>query len=915
MVHKEEDRVERFIEGLLKNIQGSVMATEPTRLHDVVRMANNMMDKKLKSYAVRSAENKRRLDANQRDNHGQQPPFKRQNTGGQNVARPYTAGNNEAKGYEGHYRKDCPKIKNKNRGNKARIPEARGKHMSLEEVTLTWVPTLSQIVPIPYGNKILVVQGDKSDEKKSMLSIISCVKAHKGAPVLFIKKKDGSLRMCIDYHKLNKLTVKNRYPLSIIDDLFDQLQGSSVYSKIDLRSGYHQLRFRDEDIPKTTFRTRYGHYEFQVMPFWLTNAPTVFIDLMNRVCRPYLDKFVIVFIDDILIYSKTKEEHDTHLRLLLDLLKKEELYAKFSKCEFWISKFDWGEKEETTFQTLKQKLCSALILAFPEGSENFVVYCDASHKGLGVVLMQKEKVIAYVSRQLKIHEKNYMTHDLELGVVVFALKIKGWDRHLPLIEFSYNNSYDTSIKDAPFEALYGCKFRSPVCWAEVGVAQLTGPEIVRATTKKIIQIEHRLQALRDRQKSYADKRCSLEFKKRSEYTWEREDQMQKKYPHLFANPKSASGYLVSFEDKSLLTRKGCHTPPICSSCKRSLEKHEEAGVPYANLRASIEEYYEENVEYRAQTHKLMLETMSNHDKINLETKKAEEEPVGASKAIPILTIIAITRPNPEIALIKFLTRPPFTDITIEFLVSNPKTKIIRSSSSPVIDITPLEQLESLPVASKANTGKGKVINETKEPTNKLVPASIKLTEEQIQAHLDKEEMIKKATEEAKLLEMTKSELTKNAKMKVLSREHAQKVKKEKELKQKRIDNYIWTTTCRLKLEPITDVKIYPNTKPAILIVYRGNDRRNFDVYNPFKFGNFRLIELDEFGPIIEKKHNKIVGELSLSLSKRYARLNKILKELRIQSAIPLLALNKVLLKSHKGKEIRWNSNLKFAFQH
>ncbi|GJU53882.1 putative reverse transcriptase domain-containing protein [Tanacetum coccineum] len=159
-----------------------------------------------------------------------------------------------------------------------------------------------------------------------------------GAPVLFVKKKDGSFRMCIDYRELNKLTVKNRYPLPRIDDLFDQLQGSSIYSKIDLRSGYHQLRVREEDIPKTAFRTRYGHYEFQVMPFGLTNAPAVFMDLMNRVCKPYLDKFIIVFIDDILIYSKNKQEHVEHLKLILDLLKKEQLYAKFSKCKFWIPK-------------------------------------------------------------------------------------------------------------------------------------------------------------------------------------------------------------------------------------------------------------------------------------------------------------------------------------------------------------------------------------------------------------------------------------------------------------------------------------------------------------------------------------------------------------------------------------------------
>ncbi|GJT58370.1 putative reverse transcriptase domain-containing protein [Tanacetum coccineum] len=296
-----------------------------------------------------------------------------------------------------------------------------------------------------------------------------------GAPVLFVKKKDGSFRMCIDYRELNKLTIKNRYPLPRIDDLFDQLQGSSVYSKIDLRSGYHQLRVRDEDIPKSAFRIRYEHYEFQVMPFGLTNAPAIFIDLMNRVCKPYLDKFVTVFIDDILIYSRNKEEHVNHLKIILELLKKEKLYAKFSKCDFWIiivqflghlidsqglhvdpakieaiknwaspttpteihqflglagyyrrfiegfskiakslteltqknKKYIWGEDQELAFQLLKQKLCEAPILALPQGNDDFVVYCDASHQGLGAVLMQREKVIAYASRQLKPHKENY----------------------------------------------------------------------------------------------------------------------------------------------------------------------------------------------------------------------------------------------------------------------------------------------------------------------------------------------------------------------------------------------------------------------------------------------------------------------------------------------------------------------------
>ncbi|GKA60882.1 putative reverse transcriptase domain-containing protein [Tanacetum coccineum] len=157
-----------------------------------------------------------------------------------------------------------------------------------------------------------------------------------GTPVLFVKKKDGSFRMCIDYKELNKLTVKNRYPLPRIDGLFDQLQGLQFFSKIDLRSGYHQLRVHGDDIPKTAFRTRYRHFEFTIMPFGLTNAPAIFMDVMNRVCRPYLDKFVIVFIDNILIYSKTQEEHVEHLRLFLELLKKEKPYAKFSKREFWL---------------------------------------------------------------------------------------------------------------------------------------------------------------------------------------------------------------------------------------------------------------------------------------------------------------------------------------------------------------------------------------------------------------------------------------------------------------------------------------------------------------------------------------------------------------------------------------------------
>ncbi|OMO91869.1 reverse transcriptase [Corchorus capsularis] len=317
-----------------------------------------------------------------------------------------------------------------------------------------------------------------------------------GAPVLFVKNKDGSLRLCIDYRELNKVTVKNKYPLPRIDDLFDQLQGSQVFSKIDLRSGYHQLKIKADDVPKTTFRTRYAHYEFLVMPFGLTNAPAAFMDLMNRIFKQYLDQFVVVFIDDILIYSKSDEEHENHLRIVLQTLRDKQLFAKFSKCEFWmrsvaflghvISKdgisvdpkkieavvnwprptnvtevrsfmglagyyrrfvegfsriavpltrltqkranFDWTEECEQSFQELKNRLVSAPVLTLPTDGGKFTIYSDASRKGLGCVLMQDGRVIAYASRQLKPYEQNYPTHDLELAAVVFALKI--WRHYL-----------------------------------------------------------------------------------------------------------------------------------------------------------------------------------------------------------------------------------------------------------------------------------------------------------------------------------------------------------------------------------------------------------------------------------------------------------------------------------------------------
>ncbi|GJX75592.1 putative reverse transcriptase domain-containing protein [Tanacetum coccineum] len=520
MFLEESDKIERYVSGLPDMIHESVVESKPKRMQDAIEMETELMDKKIRTYTKRQTKNKRMQYDNQQQQHQQK---KRQNTG-----RAYTAGFGERNLTEdlnlyvlnatitttvhGHFKRECPKLKNNNRGNQGGngnapakayavgrvgtnldsnvitgtfllnnryasilfdigadksfvsiafssqiditpstldhyydVELADGKIIRLNAIIrgctlnffnhpfnidlmpvelgsldviigMDWLAKYQavivyaeKIVCIPSGNETLIVHGDGSDrgnethfpkvfpedlpglppnrqvefqidlipgaahvarapyrlapsemkelsdqlKELSNKGFIRPSSSSWGAPVLFVKKKDGS-----------------------IDDLFDQLQGSNVYSKIDLRSGYHQLRVREEYILKTTFRNRYGHYEFQVMSFGLTNAPAVFMDLMNRVCKPYLDKFMIVFIDDILIYSKNKKEHEEHLKAILELLKKEDLYAKFSKCEFWLPK----------------------------------------------------KAIAYASRQLKIHKKNYTTHDLELRAVVFALKF--WRRYM-----------------------------------------------------------------------------------------------------------------------------------------------------------------------------------------------------------------------------------------------------------------------------------------------------------------------------------------------------------------------------------------------------------------------------------------------------------------------------------------------------
>ncbi|KAA0043430.1 hypothetical protein E6C27_scaffold1639G00400 [Cucumis melo var. makuwa] len=481
--------------------------------------------------------------------------------------------------------------------------------------------------------------------------------------MLFVKKKYGILRLCIDCRQLNKVTIRNKYPLPRINDLFDQLRGAALFFKIDLRSGYHQLKVRESYIAKTAFRTRYGHYEFRVMPFGhVVSAKGVSVDPQKVEAvvnweRPTSATEVCSFLG-LAGYYRHFIEDFSQLALPLTALKRKNV------------KFEWSDKCEQSFQELKKRLVIAPILALPVTGKDYVIYCDASRLGLGCVLMQDENVIDYASRQLKTHECNYPTHDLELATVVLALKIwrhylfranvvadalsrksrlpksvlygiqvallteivrkqsedsnlqkklgkskkglekkltvqltlciqvkpmkqrpggflnplpvpkwkwkhitmdflfglprtsnghdgiwvivdrltkttrfisvkatstldqlarlyvdkidmlrarvlqlKGnWDTHLPLMEFAYNNSYQSGISMAPYEALYGSPRRTSVCWNEVGEGKLVGPELVQITTNSIKLIIENLRIAKDRQKSYADKRRrNLEF--------------------------------------------------------------------------------------------------------------------------------------------------------------------------------------------------------------------------------------------------------------------------------------------------------------------------------------------------------------------------------------------------------------------
>nr|GEV49969.1 putative reverse transcriptase domain-containing protein [Tanacetum cinerariifolium] len=367
------------------------------------------------------------------------------------------------------------------------------------------------------------------------------------APILFVKKRDGSFRMCIDFRELNKLTMKNRHPLPKIDDLFNQLQRSQYLSKIDLRSRYHPLRVHKDDIPKIAFRTRYGHFEFIVMPFGLTNAPAVFMDLMNRVYSPYLDKFVIVFIDDILIYFKTQEEHEVHLGHVINgdgiHVDPSKIAKRLTVLTHKSKTFDCSEEQEIAFQTLKVKLCDAPVLVLLDGPEDFVVYYDASGLGLGCVLMQrgmKKDIVVYVSRCLaclKVKAEHQRPSGLLQQPEILEWKWEGIAMDFVTKLPRTGSGHDTIwvIVDRLTKSDHFLPMREDYKMDRLDRLYLN--EIV-ARHEPMEILERDFYNLKRSRIAIIKVRWNL--KRRPEFTWEREDQMKLKYLHLFKADRSIS---------------------------------------------------------------------------------------------------------------------------------------------------------------------------------------------------------------------------------------------------------------------------------------------------------------------------------------------------------------------------------------
>ncbi|GKD53134.1 putative reverse transcriptase domain-containing protein [Tanacetum coccineum] len=392
MFSEEYDKIEKYVGGLPDMIHRSVVASKLKTMQKAVEIATKLMDKKIRTFTDRTGEKK--LYG------GSKPLFPKCN---------YHHDGQKPTCYEcgaqGHFKRECPKLKNNNnRGNPAGNVNAPAKVYAVGHIGInpdSNVVTGTFLLNNRYASILFGTGADRSFMSTAFSPQIDIT------PTTLDHYYDVELA---DGRIIGLNTILRGCTLNILNHPFN-----IDLIPIELGS-FEAIIVREEDIPKTVFQTRYGHYEFQVMPFGLTNVPA------------------------------NKKEHEEYLKVVLELLKKKKLYAKFSKCEFWIPKvslgttedsskdfhkgvkFNLGDEQEAAFQLLKQKLCSAPILALPEGSEDFVVYCDASHKGLGTLLMQREKVISYASRQLKIHEKNYLTHDLELGLVVFSLKC--WRHYL-----------------------------------------------------------------------------------------------------------------------------------------------------------------------------------------------------------------------------------------------------------------------------------------------------------------------------------------------------------------------------------------------------------------------------------------------------------------------------------------------------
>nr|GEV62409.1 putative reverse transcriptase domain, ribonuclease H-like domain, aspartic peptidase domain protein [Tanacetum cinerariifolium] len=570
MFPEESAKVERYIGGLSDMIHGSVKASNPQSMQEAIEFATEMMDNKMLTHVERDKKPYRGTKPLcPKCNYHHDGPCVPKCTNRKKIGhlacnckgRPAATNNNTNNnnpnnnnqraqranargitcfecGVQGDYKSDCLKLKNGNQGNRTGNGNvvARAYAVGTAETN-------------PNSN---VVTGAEDKSKEKRLEDVPIVQDFpdvfpKDLPVLFVKKKDGSFRMCIDYQKLNKLMVKNRYPLSRIDDLFDQLQESSVYSKIDLRSGYHQLRVWEEDIPKTDFRTRYGHYAFQVIQG--IHVDPAKIEFIKDWASPktateirqflghagYYRRFIEGFskIAKQILEAQTEAMKPENLKsedvggMLIENSKDPEKPRK-EKLEpradgmlclnnrSWLpcygdlrtlimheshkSKYSVHPGSDKMYQDMK------LLYWWPNMKADIATY--VFQKAMGTRL---DMSTAYHPETDGQSKRTIQTLEDMLRACVIDFG-NGWERHLPLVEFSYNNSYHASIKAAPFEALYGQKCRSPVCWAEVGDAQLTGPELIHKRTEKIVQIKQRIQATRDRQKSYANVRYKpLEF--------------------------------------------------------------------------------------------------------------------------------------------------------------------------------------------------------------------------------------------------------------------------------------------------------------------------------------------------------------------------------------------------------------------